>query len=349
MLDSSSTRPNATTWRAIAVALVVFVVLDAAVFRSGLYALLAKPDSNAGWMVRRTLLTDDPVVKRDGAVVLVLGDSRMGEAADETRLAKLLAAHRVTAVSGAVPGSTPRVWPTLFAHVPAPSGGYDLVVVGLAAYADDGESEDFARRSLDLAFLGPWLGPQLARELAADLADPADSGKVRDVWLATFVKSFAWRRDLQDLAADPWTRYREIRRRLGQLRWGDPYPGVDRTANVAELQPHAGGVDNRAYRRRWLGQLVRDVRATGAKVLFVRMPRPVAVPGGSERQTQRVIDELERSEGVRVVAEDVFAELDAPDFFFDALHLNRRGRARFTELLARELEPLCAARARRTK
>lgn len=338
-----------TTWQALAFALVVFVAVDVAVFRSGLYAFVAKPDSNAGWMVRRTQLAATPTVPENGAAVLLLGDSRMGEGADERMLGERLADRHVVALHGAVPGSTPRVWPTLFSHVPAPRGGFDVVVVGLAAYDDDGEGEDFAKRSLDLAFLGPWLGLDLARELASDLDTHENPTAMRDVWLATFVKGFAWRRDVQDLAVDPWSRYRDVRSHLGRLRWGDPYRGVDRVGASDALETPQTGVDNAVYRRRWLGQLVRDVRATGADVLFVRMPRPFANAGTQSPIRPRVVDELARQPGVHVVDESSLAELDEPSFFFDSLHLNRRGRERFTELLAGLVERALDRREGRTK
>lgn len=341
--------PPPTTLRALAFALVVFVAVDVAVFRSGLYAFVAKPDSNAGWMVRRTQLAEAPTVPEGGSSVLLLGDSRMGEGADERLLAERLTQRSVVAMHAAVPGSTPRVWPTLFAHVPAPRRGFDVVVVGLAAYDDDGEGEDFARRSLDLAFVGPWLGTGLARELARDLDAPDHPGALRDVWLATFVKGFAWRRDVQDLAADPWTRYRDVRLHLGRLRWGEPYRGVDRVVASDAVQVPERGVDNSAYRRRWLGELVRDVRATGADVLFVRMPRPFANERAESPVRPRVVDELVRLEGVHAVDEGALAELDEPSFFFDSLHLNRRGRERFTELLAGLVERALDRRKGRTK
>lgn len=348
-MSQPSTHSKPTTLRALAFALLVFVAVDVAVFRSGLYALVAKPDSNAGWMVRRTQLATTPTVPENGASVLLLGDSRMGEGADERLLGERLADRHVVAMHAAVPGSTPRVWPTLFSHVPAPRSGFDVVVVGLASYDDDGEGEDFVQRSLDLAFLGPWLGPGLARELARDLDTSENPTAMRDVWLATFVKGFAWRRDVQDLAADPWTRYRDVRSHLGRLRWGDPYRGVDRVVPSDALEVPERGVDNAAYRRRWLGQLVRDVRATGADVLFVRMPRPFAGASAGSPIGTRVVDALARQDGVQIVAERALAELDEPAFFFDSLHVNRRGRERFTELLAREVEAALERRTRRTK
>ena len=58
-----------------------------------------------------------------------------------------------------------------------------------------------------------------------------------------------------------------------------------------------------------------------------------ASPG---RGRYHVFDFLKRRADIREAS--FFAELERPEFFYDAVHLNIRGRARFTELLATELE-----------
>jgi D-alanyl-lipoteichoic acid acyltransferase DltB (MBOAT superfamily) len=330
------------------------------VFRSRLYGWLAKPDSSSGWVSRRTLY--EPTL-RGGATppsVLLLGDSTMTEAVDAGKLTGLLApapASRPVAVrDGAIPGTSMRVWPWLFAEVTPAPVRWSLVVIGLGSYDDDGEHEPFAARTQDLAFLGPLLAPRDAAELAADL--PPGTAR-RDAWLAALCKTYAWRRDLQDLFAAPWQRYRDVRAQFGRMRWGAPYAGVDRDlvgvrvegrtvagvppgdANL-EAQLHAIAFpppsrDNGAYRRRWLGRLAALATANGAHVVFLRMPSQVLPPAARRPPRETVLDELRARERVHILDRDLFAGLEGPAFFFDALHLNRRGREGFTRILGAEL------------
>ena len=365
-MSSPSPRP-ATTWRALLYALLLFVVGDVVVFRSGLYAWLAKPESSGGWLTKRTLMAPPPVAAGDVASVLLFGDSRIGEALDEHALREQLGAPPVAVVQASLPGSSPRVWAELFDRLPQPPGGFSLVVLGLPDYDDDSGSEDQQRRMQDLAYLGPGLEPTDALALAADLRCGTNPHAVRDVWLATLLKSFAWRRDVQDLAADPYTRYREVRRQFGRLRWAAPYPGnpgslaavyvdgeeirglpvnasdVDRTV-LRHLVFHEHDVDNTAYRRRWLGELADRVRASGAELVVVRLPLQVLPRAKPRAPATAVVDELAQRPGVHVLPYELLAPAEAPEFFFDALHVNRDGRSLCTRQLAEQLRARFAGR-----
>ncbi|MBX3463269.1 MAG: hypothetical protein KF830_08860 [Planctomycetes bacterium] len=346
--------PPRTTVRALLCGMLLFAAVDLGLFRSGLYAWLAKPNSSLGWFTRHTRfepLARPPVEQPS---VLLLGDSTMGEAGDERALRSRLGG-RGTFTNAAVPGSTPRVWPYLFAQMPAPPGGWRYVVVGLRDFDDDGAGPMGERRH-DLSFLGPALGLADACVIAGEFRDAAAR---REVWLSALCKAHAWRRDLQDLLAAPYQRYLEVRRQFGWLRWGQPYAGRDGSMvgigvegdRVVGLRPDQHDalqqlthlvwrrdvVDDSGHRRRWLGELVDRVTATGAQVVFVRMPSQLLPRAAARVPATAVLDELARRPGVHVLPFDAFAELERPECFFDALHVNRAARTRFTELLAEAL------------
>lgn len=370
-LVSSPSPSPATTWRALLYALLLFVLGDVVVFRSGLYAWLAKPESSGGWVTKRTLLAPPPIAAGDVASVLLLGDSRIGEAIDEHALREQLGAPPVAVAQASLPGSSPRVWAQLFEHLPQPPGGFSLVVLGLPDYDDDAGQEDQQHRLRDLAFLGPSLGPTGAFEMAAELRGEANPHATRDVWLATLLKSFAWRRDVQDLAADPYTRYREVRRQFGRARWAGPYAGnpgslagVHAEGDTVRGLPnanqqdqvllehlvfHRDDVDNTAYRRRWLGELADRVRASGAELVIVRLPLQVLPRSKPRVPATAVVDELAQRAGVHVLPYELLAGAEAPEFFFDALHVNRDGRQLCTRLLGEQLLARFAGRLGRPR
>ena len=260
-----------------------------------------------------------------------------------------------------IPGTTPRVWPFLFAHLPAPPGGFAAVVVGLHDYHDDTPGGSLRENALDLAFLGPILGPGDA----AEVADFTAAGSRRDAWLVGCSRIYAWRRDLQDLLLSPWSRYKAARRHYWWLESNQPYVGIDRSlagvhvedGRIVGLRPEDHGmeaalrsvvwpettVDDSAYRRKWLGRLADLAAAAGTQLLFVRMPTQVLPRAVPRPVSSAVLDELAARPHVRVLDRDLFAELERPEFFYDHVHLNRAGAERFTQLLGaalrRELGP----------
>jgi hypothetical protein len=231
-----------------------------------------------------------------------------------------------------------------------------LVVVGLRDYDDDGAGARGGESRGDLAFLATSLGLGWAATIAGEFTDDAAR---RDVWLTALCKTYAWRRDLQDLCAEPYQRYLDVRRQFGWLRWGTPYTGregsmvgvaidgeriVGLTAaqeeerdKLAHFVWRRGCADDSAYRRRWLGELANRVTATGAQLVLLRMPSQVLPRAAPRVPSTAVIDELAQRPGVHVLPFDTFAELERPDCFYDALHVNRGARGRFTELLAEQL------------
>lgn len=347
---------NATTWRAVLCGVLLFLLADVTVFRSWLYAWISKPESSVGWVARRTLFEPlrDLTPTRPG--IALLGDSTMSAGCSAERLQELLGGPPVTVRDGSIPGTPMRVWPFVLAELTPPRDGWTLVVIGLQDYDDDAQAERMGERVQDLAFLGPLMQFADATAVAADFTDRSARG---DVWLATFCKTYAWRRDVQDLCASPWQRYQEVRRQFGRLRWGQPYEGENRDLvgvrvegdRIVGLGPEdtsiegnlrlaiwpPPGVDNSDYRRRWLNLLADHVTAAGAELVVVRMPMQALPRAIARVPNTKVIDELRQRSRVHVLDVDLFAELEQPDYFFDGLHLNRRGRERFTALLAAAL------------
>lgn len=336
--------------------------MDVAVFRSGLWAFVAKPDSSGGWVALRSQIDPLllPVPKRPS--ILLIGDSRMTEVCAAERLEGELGEPRVTVRDAAMPGSTPRVWPWLLRELMGGETKWTLLVVGLASFDDDGETGDFTERGLDLSFLNPLTRVSDAPALAANFEDP---DRKRDVWLGALVKTFAWRHDQRDALAHPWQRYVELRFQYGSRRWG-PYLGNpaslagvrvdgDRIVGLPPerqdlepllrniVWPYVPFVDNTAYRRHWLTKLVDLAADHGTTVVFVRLPSRVLMPANARPPREVVIDELRQRANVRVLDRELATPLERPEFFFDALHANRAARERFSQMLAEVLVRECAA------
>lgn len=355
-MPTATPSPRPTFWKALAAGAVLFLGLDLAVFRSWLYGHVAKPESSLGWVARRTLLEPAAHPVPTQPSVLLVGDSTMAEGCSAERLQALLGGPPTAVVDASVPATPMRVWPFLFETLPAPPGGFTVAVLGLQTYDDRGEAQAMGERAQDLAFLGPLVRPAEVSAIAAEF--PQENAR-RDLWLAALCRTYAWRLDLQDLCADPLQRYRDVRHQFGRLTWGQPYEGHDGSLaglhvegdHLVGLPPGdpqleaqlrlvvwpPPGVDNSAHRRTWLGRFVERAAAAGTETVLVRMPMQVLPRAVPHAPDTRVVDELRTRPHVHVLAADLFAALERPEFFFDGLHLNRAGRERFTTLLATAL------------
>jgi hypothetical protein len=111
------------------------------------------------------------------------------------------------------------------------------------------------------------------------------------------------------------------------------------TVEAALLRPVAPQTGHfAAFRRRWLGALVRRYRGTRTKVIFVRLARgPVVRPPSLVRKRSASIREFASLPNVRLIDEHAFESLERPELFKDALHLNRDGCARFSAMLVEQV------------
>lgn len=349
-------RAHGNTWKALLGGLVLFTLVDILVFRTWLYGWVARSDSSGGWLSLR--IQREPWARpiTTSPSVVLLGDSRIEEACNAAELCKRLGGAPTAVRMAGIPATTPRVWPYLWDALPKPPGGYTLAVVGLSTYDDDAWASRMSQRTLDLSFLGPLSTFGTAAELAASFA--GNTAAQADAWLATVCKTWAWRLDLRDLFADPWQRYRDVRASFGRMRWGAPYAGNpgslagvrvegDRIVGVeisaqamSQLRQvvfPAKGVDNHDYQLQWLGRLAERTAAAGTELVLLRMPTQVLPRSTPKVPDRRAIAELARWPRVHVLPDDLFADLERPEFFWDGVHLNQAGRERFTERLAAAL------------
>jgi len=365
-VTGSAAPARLTTWKAALTGLLLFAGADALLFRSDLYGWVAKPESSAGWVVRRCQ-HDEVLLPSLPLTVALFGDSRAGEASAPELLHELWPDHLVTLRNAWVPGSTPRVWSYLFERLDPGGRRFPVVVLALASYDDYDEIESLGDRVYDLPFLAPLVGVGNLFDLAGTF-DKTSARK--EAVLATLCKWYAWRRDLQDFASEPWQRYREVRHTFGSYRWGWQYQshdgdliGVhvegDRIAGLpagtdpavakalhemaVEPPPPTTGA-YAAYRRFWLGRIVAHAAGRGTMVVFVRMPTRVLPERTPRPPWQPVLDELAQQPHVRVLDRELFTELERPEFFYDALHLNTRGRERWTRLFTAALLACCGPR-----
>lgn len=335
-----------------------FLLLDAAVFRSGLYMAIIEPDSTTGSVQR--LLDEEKNRRPSGKQeVLVMGDSRIAEGFSAPLASKEAAARGYAFINGSAPAATPRCWYYIVRDLDPDANRYRAIVLPLDDYEDEDGLWSWADSLIDMHLLASCLR-------FSDLFDfPASfqQGRARfEAARGTLLKGFLFKQDFQALLENPAKRLEKVKMyREHGAEWRNGYDGNPRSlagltidwnqrtvtfppgitlAEQADIRgfllrptaPQTGGFGE--YRRQWFGRIVDRYRSSATRVVFLRIPRGPVVRPVSYVPVTHTIHGLAARPGVILMNENTFNELEHPEFFFDQLHLNTAGRHRFSELLA---------------
>lgn len=300
--------------------------LDAALFRTPYYRRILEPDSYAGQVER--------VLRAGGnQSVAVLGDSRITEGFSPRIADRRQPAFRF--LNAAVPGSTPRCWHYLLRDLDPQRSRFKAIVLPVDAYDDEDGPWEWADRPLDLNFLAARL------RLADTLTFTASFHSSESRWnvlLACLLKGLVLRDDLQAFLAHPSLRLDKVALyRASGAEWAYNYEGnakdlvgtVLHDPSLRQPSPQTGLYA--AYRREWFGRIISRYKGSGTSIIFLRLPRGPVSPSISHA---REGSSIRGFAGVSVLPENLFNLLEAPEYFFDALHMNARGRQLFSTELA---------------
>jgi len=348
-------------WTRLFWAAAIFVAIEGAIFRTGLYTRFLEPGSSTGLL--QSYLRNEKIRPGDGSrQVLAVGDSRMGFRARAAN--ELEPETGCTFATIAIPGSTPRCWYYMLREADPTASRYAAILIGVDNY-DDEDYEDLSGREMDIRYVVPMLRWSDAWEF------PASFPAWRNRWealRATLFKGYAYRADFQDFLVRHKLRLRKVEdneresaNRRYLERWGDadlrglrvdwtawkvfPPPGSTQDQKnmleavlLRETTEQTG--EHGRYLRQWYGRIVERYRGSRTLVVFLRLPRgPVVRPVGFVPKSA-VVRELARRPEVRLVPEHAFDSLEKPEYFGDPMHLNEPGSVAFSRLAAREVRAL---------
>lgn len=342
--------------------------LDAVVFRSGWYWRFVEPNSTAGASVGAELATAryrEPGRKN----VLMLGDSRVGEGFS-MRLADAAAGRDdLHFVNAAIPGTGPRVWHYQLRAVDPDATRFAAIVL-MVEFDVTQRQQDLDDFSLDTNHVLPWLRLADLIDYPASFGDGDERARARR---AILFPVQALHDDVLAFAMAPRARVAAATTdRAAWLTAVGQYPGresalpdlpidparglpVEWGPREAELKPLLDGyfrdihreapsgrqARNDDYLRTWLGRIAARYGGTGIPVVVYAVPRgPWHRALRPRMQVAAAITELASRGRIHALPGDAFSELEQPQYFFDALHMNRAGRERFSRLLAERVAPL---------
>jgi hypothetical protein len=341
------------------ISLAAFLLLEGLVFHSGFYTRFLAPASSSG--VFETVLREEQKRKPSSPEeILVMGDSRIGEGFS-SKIANTLCAEGGFYFSNvAVPGTTPRSWYYFLRDLDPSRKRYHAIILPLLNYGDIDIFEDMRDRMLDLHHC-------VARLRYADAFEFASSfhtfRKQIEAFRGTIFKGIIFQSDLLALF-EHWHRrlsdIAECQNNFGK----DAYDYVGNAEDLTGIQvdwetktiqfprkipsrtremiqedlfspvPKQEGIIA-AYRRLWFGRILDLYRNSNTRFIFLALPRgPIVPPNPRIQPLSYSIQEMSRRSGVILLPENAFASLEQREFYFDALHLNARGRIQFSTILA---------------
>jgi hypothetical protein len=354
-------RCHALGWSVAVV--ITFVLAEAAIFRLGWYSKLLEPYSSTGtveyylhWLnrTRRGTLPE----------VMVVGDSRIAEGFS-AQLAAEGSGNQIKYWMFGIGGSSPRDWYYIVRDADRTRKRFAAIALELTPYEDEDLWDSLENRLMDLTYVADRLnwwdcpafafsmrdwgsgekalagclfrGLVLRRDLKAFLQDIPDRVKRARDWRTSgllYVNGYQGRtEDLHGLSADFSRRTISYPPGLSQIQRGSIQAVV-----MAPPAPQTG--ETTRYRTYWFGKILDLYKNSNTQIVFYETPRaPVRKPE-SRFPATFLTNAMRRQANVAALPEVTFRDLEQGDYFFDGLHLNRRGRAIFSSRIGEQISLL---------
>jgi hypothetical protein len=345
--------------------------LDALLFRTKIYPQLIEPDSTTG-QFELTLRRELKAQRQYGDnLVVTLGDSRFGYS---PRLADELTPETGYVFRHAgMPGTDVRAWYYMLRDLDPGTRRYRAIVFAVNDYMD----EDYGIPENDPRLVH-YVVNRLRLSDIPDFYTAFDDPLLRwEAFRDSILKGLVYQNDIMAFLTNPAQRIRNVR--LFNQNWSTwtwnyietsmtmAGVSIDWTAWKATFPPDADQIQrdtvanylmyppgapqtghHAAFRRKWFGKIIDRYRNSPTKIVFLRLARgPILRPANLVRKKSSSIRELAQRPNVLLVPEHAFDSLEHPEFFKDAMHLNRDGMVRFSPMLAEEVSKLLGSPAPR--
>ena len=342
--------------RNLLLGIAAFVCLDGVIFHTGLYVSILAPDSYAG---RLALITRAEKQRPASGLkeVLVLGDSRMAEGFSTTVADELGSAGGFRFVNLAEPASTVNTWYYMLREVDPAARRYWAIVV---PYGIGYEPSTAAPLRISMA------APLLRYGDCFNFASGFQrwSGRFR-ASTACILRGSAYQSDVADLLEHPIARIRSIQQEPNRVHSREVYRGRDydlvgttydsKTGQVT-FAPHLTEAQRQAIRkslvqpsqsdmqysmklqREWVPRISNRYSTSPTAIVLTPVPRgPFRELTGFSMAYHTFFPRLITERSFLSLPEQTFDFLEKPEYYFDAYHLNAKGRERFTETLVEEV------------
>ena len=333
-----------------------FLCVDGALFHSGLYVSILAPSSYAGRVAKITQAEKEraPSGLKE---VLVLGDSRIAEGFSATLANELGSPAGLKFVSLAEPAASANTWYYMVREVDPTTRRYSAIVIPYGVGYEPNSADP-----LRISMTAPLLGYGDCFHFASGFQ--RWSARFR-AFTACILRGLAYQDDVVDLLEHPISRITSLHGEAARMHSREVYKGRDydlvgtsydsTTGHVtfAEklteaqrlafrkslIQPSQSDVEySLKLQREWIPRIIDRYSKSPTSIVLTPMPRGpfVELPGFSRGYTSVLpISVIQKT--TFSVPEHKFDFLEKPEYYFDAFHLNAKGRQRFTEALVSQL------------
>jgi len=341
--------------RNLLLGIAAFVCVDGAIFHSGLYVSILAPSSYAG-RVERLTLAEKKRAPSGMKEVLVLGDSRIAEGFSATLANELGSVAGLKFVSIGDPAASANTWYYMVREVDPTRQRYSAIIVpyGLGYEPDSADP-------LRISMTAPLLRYGDAFHFASGFQ--RWSGRFR-AFVACILRGSAYQDDVVDLLAHPVARIMNVRQ-ADTPRSGSEYKGrdydlvgtsYDASSGQVTFAPKLTEAQRLAFRkslirpsqsdtdyslklqRDWIPRIMNRYSDSPTAIVLTPLPRgPFLELGGFSKGYESVLPTSVIERTSFSLPEHTFEFLEKPEYYFDAFHLNAKGRQKFTETLVSEL------------
>ena len=333
-----------------------FICLDGVIFHSGLYVSILAPDSYAGRVAEITRAERE---RASSALkeVLVLGDSRMAEGFSTTLANELGSSSGLKFVSLAEPAASANTWYYMVREVDPTTRRYSAIVIPYGVGYEPNSAD-----ALRISMTAPLLRYEDCFHFASGFQ--RWSGRFR-AFTACILRGSAYQDDVVDLLGHPLARIRSLRQESTRMHSRAVYKGRDYdlvgtsynaatgqvtfAAKLTEaqklafrkslLQPSPSDTEySLKLQRDWIPRIMNRYSNSPTAIVLTPVPRGpfVELPGFSRGYDSVLPSSVIQRTTVSLPGH-TFDFLENPEYYFDAFHLNAKGRQRFTETLVSEL------------
>ena len=332
-----------------------FICVDGAIFHSGLYVSILAPSSYAG-RVSRITRAENERAPSGLKEVLVLGDSRIAEGFSTTLANELGSPAGIKFVTLAEPAASANTWYYMARKVDPIARRYAAIVIPYGIGYEPNSADP-----LRISMVAPLLRYGDCFNFASGFQ--RWSGRFR-AFIACILRGSAYQDDVVDFLSHPLTRIRSIqeadKKRSGLEDKGRDYDLVGTSYDAATGQvtfaPKLTEAQRRAFRRSliqpsrldteyslklqrdWIPRIMDRYFHSPTAIVLTPLPRgPFLELGGFSRGYESVLPSSVIQRTSFALPGHTFDFLEKPENYFDAFHLNVKGRQKFTETLVSEV------------
>jgi hypothetical protein len=342
--------------RNLLLGIAAFVCLDGAIFHTRLYTSILAPDSYAG---RLAVITRTEKQRPASGLkeVLVLGDSRMAEGFSTTVADELGSAAGLKFVNLAEPASSVNTWYYMLREIDPASQRYSAIIVPYGIGYEPSTADP-----LRISMAAPLLRYGDCFDFASGFQ--RWSGRFR-AFTTCILRGLAYQSDVADLLEHPIARIKSVQQEPNRMRSRAAYKGRDydlvgttydsKTGHVT-FAPQLTEAQRQAIRkslvrpsqsemqysmelqREWIPRILNRYSKSSTAIVLTPVPRgPFRELTGFSIAYHTFFPHLVTQRSLLPLPEQTFDFLEKPEYYFDAYHLNAKGRARFTETLVTEV------------